>query len=300
MYKRILVPLDGSRLAEAPLRYAVWLAKKTGAELVLMHVFGGRVSDKWSYLQKQAEDISQQLQVEGGPPANVKLVDVSGDPASLIIEYANENQVDLIAMSTHGHTGIRHWLLGSVADKVVNYSMKPIWLVKSFEDLPADEEFDRKILVLLDGSEIAEKILPFATYHAKLAQGELVLLHICEPPQIIPAGVYHMIPQGYPPTLPLEWEQYVEREIERRSKECRLYLGKFMDKEDNSGIKTGYEYLFGKAVEEIEIYLKTVPVSLVAMTTRGSTGLARRVIGSVAEKVISVARSPVLIMRPAQ
>ena len=134
MYKRILVPLDGSRLAEAPLRYAVWLAKKTGAELVLMHVFGGRVSDKWSYLQKQAEDISQQLQVEGGPPANVKLVDVSGDPASLIIEYANENQVDLIAMSTHGHTGIRHWLLGSVADKVVNYSMKPIWLVKSFED----------------------------------------------------------------------------------------------------------------------------------------------------------------------
>lgn len=298
MYKRILVPLDGSKLAEAPLDYAVWLAQKSRAELVLMHVYGGKASDKWHYLRSQGEAIFQKTRQQGQTPVEVKVEDVSGDPATQIIEYVNDNQVDLIAMSTHGHTGIRHWLLGNVADKIVNYSMKPVWLIKSFEDQPVNLEYDQKILVLLDGSETAERILPYATYHARLSNGEITLLHVCEPPEIIPAGTYHLIPQGYPPTLPLEWEKYVERELEKRGRECQLYLQRFIDKDRENGVKTNYEYLFGKAGEELERYLKTVPVSLVALTTRGSSGLARRVVGSVAEKVIAVSRSPVLIMRP--
>ncbi len=305
-YRRILVPLDGSRPGEKPIDYAVWLAQKTGAELILMRVYSSKLSSEEDYLKRMAETITQHSPEYkiSQPGVKIRTISVSGDPASQILKYADENEIDLITMSTHGHSGIRHWLLGSVADRVVSYSNRPVRLVKPFDynntDNADGQGYDQSILVLLDGSELAEQILPYAAYHAALSGGELVLMSVCEPAEVEAPLTYHLLPQDYPPERPLKWEKYVQQETEKREKECRLYLEQQTTGKTEERFKVRYEYRFGKAAEEITSYLGSNPVSLVAMTTRGRSGLSRWVFGSVAEKVLSVAKSPLLVMRPVQ
>ncbi len=302
MYKRILVPLDGSKLAEAPLGYAVWLAQKSGAELRLLHVYQGRVPAISRYLARQIEWVEHQSDSQ---KKNTKLIVkpeiASGDPASEIIKYAEYNKIDLIIMSTHGHTGIKRWIIGSVADKVVHNSNRPVRLVKSFSDFPEGDgvQPERTILVLVDGSELAEQILPYAAYHAGLSSGELILLSICEPPDIMPPNVYHFIPDSYPPSRPLQWRKYVEQETQRRKQQCSLYLDKVAEGLKNKGLKVRYETPLGEPANEIVKYLESNRVDLVAMTTRGRSGISRWTFGSIAEKVLTASPKPVLVIKPA-
>jgi nucleotide-binding universal stress UspA family protein len=301
MYKKILVPLDGSKLAEESLDYAIWLAQKSNAELIITHVYRGKLSYQSHYLKRMAKDISYRSHklLNNQSELHVGIEVLVGDPATEILKYVDDNQIDLIVMSTHGHSGIRHWLLGSVADRVVHHSNRPVRLFKPFDNKSAEvTEYDKTIVVLLDGSELAEQILPYAAYHASLNEGELVLLSVCEPPEIIPAATYHLIPEQYPPRRPVQWEKYVSEETERREKACRIYLEQNLETHHKNKFKVRYEYRLGDAAEEIARYLETNPASLVAMTTRGRSGLARWVFGSVAEKVLSTSKSPLLIMRP--
>lgn len=299
MYKKIMVPLDGSRLAEASLDYAAWLAPKAEAELVLFRVYSGQAPGEDRYLKGISETLMSRAQQTAQPPARIKTESLQGEPAAEILRYIDENKIDLIVMTTHGHTGVRQWLLGSVADRVVRNSGRPVRLIKSSDSSDSDQTaFDGTVLALLDGSELAEQILPYAAYHAGLQEGELVLLHICEPPEIIPAAGYHLVPHGYPPRLPLKWEKYVEEETLKQKNACNLYLEKLVDDYGKNKIKVRSEYLLGKATDEIPRYLKANRFSLVAMTTRGRSGLVRSVFGSVAEKVLSTTTRPILIMKP--
>jgi nucleotide-binding universal stress UspA family protein len=212
MYKKFPVPLDGSKLAEKSLSYTVWLAQKSNAELILLHVYQRKVSYKGHYLQTTAEIIAYRTHKHqnGQPAVRVRTISLTGDPATEILKYIDNDQIDLVTKSTHGHSGVRRWLLGSVADRVVHHSMRPARLVKSFNNgNNEDTEYDRTILTLVDGSELAEQILPNAAYHAGLSGGELVLLSFCEPPEIMPALTYHLIPDQYPPKRPERWEKYV-------------------------------------------------------------------------------------------
>ena len=301
MYKRIVVPLDGSKLAEAPLDYAVWLAHKSAAELQLMHVYNNRVPAVSRYLGNRIERTMRRSVLAYRAPVNVKPVIAAGDAATQITKHVEDNDVDLIIMSTHGRSGIKRWMMGSVADKVVRYSNRPVRLIKSFESkVPDSEEYDKKVLVLLDGSELSEQILPYAAYHAGLSGGELILLNVCEPPDVAPAVTYHLIPpHDYPPTRPLQWGKYVEEETERRKKECQVYLNDLTEKFRQRNLKVRFAAPFGNAVDEILRFLEDNPVSLVAMTTRGRSGISRWVFGSVAEKVLLASPSPVLLIRPA-
>jgi nucleotide-binding universal stress UspA family protein len=300
VYKKILVPLDGSRLAERALIYAIWLAQRSNAEVIITHVYQNKIAYPGRYLKRIIAEISDRTHKPGDNQTELRVgIEIlAGDPATEILKYADENRIDIITMSTHGHSGIRHWLLGSVADRVVRRSRRPVWLINPFNK-KTDEliEKDKTVLVLLDGSELAEKIIPYAAYHAGLSEGELVLLSVCEPPEIIPAVTYHLIPDQYPPRRPVQWEKYVREEEERREAACRLYLEQNLETHKNK-IKLRYEYRLGDAAGEITKYLQTNPVSLVAMTTRGRSGLSRWVYGSVAEKVLAASRSPLLIMRP--
>lgn len=144
-FQRILVPLDGSELGEAVLSQTKELARKTGAELLLLHVIifdlkvTGGLSQASNFqkqlreaLRTQAQDymagVSAKLEAE-------KLAHsydvITGMPEISIIKYAKEKSVDLIAMSTHGRTGLGQFVLGSVADKVVHASDLPILIVRS-------------------------------------------------------------------------------------------------------------------------------------------------------------------------
>jgi nucleotide-binding universal stress UspA family protein len=141
MYKRILVPLDGSKLAEQALPYAATQAEKFGAEIVLLKVLqplpepafsapsAVRAAEKASaqLVRDYLDGVAARLQVQNIP---IQVALVEGKPYVEIIRFAEENRIDLIVISTRGQSGWSRWLLGSVADRVVRGATVPVLLVQ--------------------------------------------------------------------------------------------------------------------------------------------------------------------------
>ncbi len=143
-YKRILVPLDGSGFAERAIPHAAQIARTHYAELVLLHVYVSpfRSLADQVMLAGQEEQMAQvrentRLRLVGlrnelraqGVAAREEIIDAPG-PARGICDYVEAHDIDLVVMSTHGHTGITRWLLGSVAQKVLQGVRKPVMLVR--------------------------------------------------------------------------------------------------------------------------------------------------------------------------
>ncbi len=142
MYRKILVPLDGSKLAEGVLPHAKALAYSEGAELVLLTVAANPTLDfvfsdpglaqrseeeQETRSKKYMVDVESQLKAAGFKVSTLLRI---GSVADTILSVADDMQVDLIAMSTHGRTGAARWLLGSVADRVVRHSKVPVLLIR--------------------------------------------------------------------------------------------------------------------------------------------------------------------------
>lgn len=143
MYKKILVPLDGSKTAEGVLPHAKALAYSEGAEIVLLTVAANpqmdfvfsdpaiaekAIAEQEDRSKKYISDIESQLKNAGFKVSSMLRV---GAVADVILKSAEEAQVDVIAMSTHGRTGPARWLLGSVADRVVRNSKVPVLLIRA-------------------------------------------------------------------------------------------------------------------------------------------------------------------------
>jgi nucleotide-binding universal stress UspA family protein len=141
MYRSILVPLDGSPLAEAVLPHAEALAKSEHAEIIILRVPNAPVSEFLSRDPMVAEMIHNDMEKESEDYVhdkvaalqkdNIKVTGITrdGPVPDTILEVADETHADIIAMSTHGRTGVSRWLMGSVADRVVHYSHIPVMLI---------------------------------------------------------------------------------------------------------------------------------------------------------------------------
>jgi nucleotide-binding universal stress UspA family protein len=137
MYRKILVPLDGSALAEDVLPQVKGLARLTGAEIcllriVLVHTLPGvdpteRQVEAVGEAEGYLEEVRARLEKEG---FRVCVHVRYGHDAVEILEHAKHEDVDLVAMSTHGRTGLDRWTLGSVSERVVRHSAKPVLLVR--------------------------------------------------------------------------------------------------------------------------------------------------------------------------
>jgi nucleotide-binding universal stress UspA family protein len=143
MYRKILVPLDGSKVAEGVLPHAKALAYSEGAELVLLTVGANPVLDfafsdpglaqraveeQEERSKKYISEIERQLKSAGFKTSTLLRV---GAVAEEILAATDELQIDVIAMSTHGRTGPARWLLGSIAERVVNNSKVPVLLIRA-------------------------------------------------------------------------------------------------------------------------------------------------------------------------
>jgi nucleotide-binding universal stress UspA family protein len=132
MYKRILAPLDGSELAEVALPYAEGLAAGLGSELTLIHICSSEKAEDYHthevYIQNMAETIRQRGEAEGIKVNSAHLV---GHTAEQIVDYADREDIGLIVMATHGYSGIRRWVLGNVASKVVRATNRPVALIRA-------------------------------------------------------------------------------------------------------------------------------------------------------------------------
>jgi nucleotide-binding universal stress UspA family protein len=143
MYNRILIPLDGSPLAEQALPHAMAQAERFGAEMILLKVLQPLPERAMPLSgRRQAEELSAQLareyleRVAAGIRERgilAQVVTVEGQAHPQIVQFAEENEVDLIVMSTRGQSGLSRWLMGGVADRVVRGATVPVLLIRAAE-----------------------------------------------------------------------------------------------------------------------------------------------------------------------
>ncbi len=142
MYTKILIPLDGSTLAERAIVQAEEIAKATGAELILIQVVqaplgktpeAGQAEEEKAFRENAAQARAYLSMVAtriSGAGVRCRFVVLEGAPAAGILAFAHDEDVDLIVMSTHGRSGISKVVMGSVAEKVMLTTKRPVLLVK--------------------------------------------------------------------------------------------------------------------------------------------------------------------------
>jgi len=296
MYKRMLVPLDGSKLAEIAISYAGHLAVRLkGMEVVLLHVCHPHekslVPMHKAYIKHTADTI--RCQTEGDVVVKVRGELLAGYPADEIVPYVDKNNINLILMATHGYSGINRWAMGSVAYKVMRSVKVPVLLIRAgiTEEMISEKMCGGTILVPLDGTKRAESVLPHVQELVKQFgedEMEVVLLRVCEHPDIS---------SDYPYSMPVSWEEHVELEAAKCKLEVGPYLAEIEKRFQDAGLKVKKEAPLGKPEEEIINYAKNNKVSLIAMITHGRSGISRWAYGSVAEEVMLKAYTPVLLVR---
>ena len=151
MYKRILIPLDGSPLAEQALQHAIAIAERFESELVLLQVLIPlsrppttadaalrRANDAMAvYAREYLERVAADVQERG---FTAQIITIRGRPHWEIINYAETNQVDLIVMSTRGQSELSRWLMGSVSDLVVRGATVPVLMVRNRQIVSQESE----------------------------------------------------------------------------------------------------------------------------------------------------------------
>jgi len=308
MYKKMLVVLDGSKLAEVVFPCAKELAGSLGIDVDLLHVY---ISSRQEFvpmyrsyidstaekIQSMAREIQSKLR-QDEKPVEAHGVLVKGYHADEILKYAESNHIDLIVMASHGRSGVSRWSMGSVADKILRASNVPVWLVRAgIENTVSYDQWpSRTFLVPLSSSDISSAALPHAE---ELVKGKssvptnIVLLEVCEPPPV---------PTYYSPELtgvPLNWGNFAEEELTRSKKAATEHLAKIEEQLRSKGISNVKSMILsGKAADEIINYANNNPFTVIVMATHGRSGLSRLVYGSVAESVLFGITNPLVMVKP--
>jgi nucleotide-binding universal stress UspA family protein len=314
MYRSILVPLDGSPFGEHALPYALSIARRTGATVQLLNVLTPiatlyaetplfiddqleqRLRDRQVEAQeKYLDQVVQRIEAASAVKV-VKLVD-DGEIAPTVRAQAERNKSDLIVLTTHGRGPLGRFWLGSVADELVRESPVPVLLTK-----PTTEKVDltreppmKHVLVPLDGSQLAERILPSVTDLGRFLAADFTLMRVVKP-------IGTLMPVGDGGTIGFQVQAMVER-IETVQKqlvtEARDYLERVAGPMRETGLAVGSRVDVAEQPATAILHDAVPPViDLVALETHGRRGLSRLFLGSVADKVIRGAHVPVLVHHP--
>jgi nucleotide-binding universal stress UspA family protein len=295
MYHKMLVLLDGSKLAEVVFTYAQELAARLNINLELLHVCNTQNADQLPMRQVYIEHMAEILESKAaeirskigditGLDVKIRGKVVVGYPAEEILKYVDENDIDLIMLSTHGGSGIRVWDMGEVANKVIRASKIPIWLVPSElkDEIIHDEIPLRRMLIPLDGSKYSEAVIPHGINIAQQrgAETEIVLIHI------------------YKRLHSLYGVEELKRQ-QNQKKEMKRYLDNIVKRIEKEKIKASYKILSGDPAETIINFVKKNPTQLIAMATYGGSRLSRMVFGSVVEQTLHlIKKTPILLVKP--
>ncbi len=281
-YQKVLVPLDGSELAERAIPYAKAIAKSEGSEIILFTVSTNseRLDRPMkAYLDAKTKELESQR-------IKVPAVTAYGNVAEEVIKFAEKHKVDLIIISTHGHSGIKRWMLGSVAEKILYGTSTPVLLIKSKSPKTSKVEF-KKVLTTLDGSAFAETSMPYVKELTKGTGGEVILLRICEPPTLS---------ADRSPAIKPSWEEYQDTLMTEIKQQALEYLEKVKANFKITPVKG--QVVMGQAADGILEVAQKEKVDLIAMTTHGRTGVSRWVYGSVATRIVGESLQPILLIRP--
>ena len=304
-YSRILVPLDGSALAEEALPAAIAFVRRAGktGKLILLRVThmeylvysrggpfevpSGVHQEVDAYLAR----LEAQMKSDGVP---VEVVRAEGDPAIAIVEIAHDHYADLIMMVTHAREGMSRLVHGSITDRVLQASSVPVLLLKHGEQ--PDRVFSIQgrphLLVPLDGSELAESVLLRAVSLANQMGASMTLLRSLDLPDLTVAGTRQggLTPADIGVIVPTARQQAMQ------------YLQQMQERVQAHGIPTAVLVTEGGAAEDIVGQAKALEQAshavMIVMATHGRTGVGRWLYGSVAGAVLHLADVPLLVVRP--
>jgi nucleotide-binding universal stress UspA family protein len=295
MVRTVLVPLDGSELAGRALPFAVRLARAGEGRLVLLRAAHARTLPGTDAAPGQVAAVEHAEDELGAVAEQIRAYGITtephvyyDDPAVAIVDGARRQRADLIVMSTHGRGGLGRWLYGSVADRVIRQSEVPVLLVPAVATRPWPRDSLLRILLPLDGSELAEAAIGPAETLAGVIGARLTVLRVVVPP---------------PPSLYGEGYAFIPFDQEAELTEARKYLDEVADRLRTSGRLRDDGRMFevrtavGEPVAEIAEAARQ-GADVIAMATHGEGGLARLLMGSVATGVLQRAGVPLLLVRP--
>lgn len=282
IYRRLLVPLDGTLLAEHALPFAEALATATGAQVLLIrvdaddqrHASGGPplgMAEAGAYL----ELVAGRLRAHG---CVVETAARRGDIVDVIVGEAGRRAIDLVIIATHGRGMLGRGAGSSVAEQLLPRLPVPILLVRAWHGEAASQQFGTgaRIVVPLDGSPLAEAALPVARAFANALAGDLILVHVARPT---------------PP-----WVR--DDPLVAGGQAIHDYLDRVARELAAEGLSSEVEIYTGDAAREIVAAIHRHEAAVVVIATHGQTGIAQMPIGSVARAVLWDACVPVALIRP--
>lgn len=297
MIQHILVPLDGSELAECVLPHLMAIAPSTSARVTLIHVLERNLSRNGStlpfdllgwHMQKQEaqsylDRITERLQKLDLP---VEQVTLEGNPAEMLIEFARNNDVDLVLLSSHGRTGLSEWNVSSVVQKILLRAYKSILLVRAYTSPPAEVHYKRLFLAL-DGSTRAEYILPFAMSLAQAHQSNVVLGMVIQTPQTI---------QRFP--LSEEETVWLQQFTEKNQNEATRYLDQLATQLRLKSVSSEVKIVVSEnALGAVYDMAEESDTDLIMIAAHGYSGERRWPYGSIAASLIAYGHSPLMILQ---
>jgi nucleotide-binding universal stress UspA family protein len=291
-FKRIVVPTDFSDTADSALRVAGQLADWYAAGLDVVNVVDATVYAYAGYpfaslsreLMTGAEAALQKVKVSAGK-GTVNRYLLSGSPAAEIVRHVKQHNADLIVIGTHGHGAVARFFLGSVADRVVHEARCPVIVIKAPKEKPKHlkkmtKPFTR-ILFPTDFSETAGRALKQAISMTEDLDAELFVLHVVDDSLI---------------------STHVEEERKIILDELRKHALKQMQDQLPAELLENFETIGavkrGEPGKQISSYAETHGCDLIVLGTHGRTGVERALIGSIADKVVRLAKCPVMLVRP--
>ena len=297
--ERILVPLDGSEVAEQAIPYIAEVAAEN-AEITFFQVILevhpernliGHVTvsaievehrarvHSLEYLHATAERWRAVL------PDDPRFEVAVGDPVHEIIEAAKRLSCELIAVAGHGRSGIKRLAIGSVAESLAHKSRVPLLLVRIREgDEQREAKVDR-IVVPFDGSDLARAAIPVAIDFAKGTGTELTLIQVVNPAAFVPPA--SPMDPSFSPEVYVKVMDEVETEAESAIRQATAEIAEH-------GVTAKFELLKGSPAQVLIEH--TRPDDLIVMTSHGRSGLKRLIMGSVAGRLVREGHAPVVLV----
>jgi nucleotide-binding universal stress UspA family protein len=294
MFGKILLPLDGSELAENAIPYIRDLSGQLDSEVYLLHVCPTEhqyyTHMHQIYLSSIAENLRDGIKATNTGIREPKVFSevLSGDPFKVIFDYVKQKDTGLVVATTFGTSGLRKLAMGNVADKLLRGLGIPTLLIRVSETKnPADQGTIRRILLPLDMSEASKIAVPFAVELAKKLRAGITLFSMAQ-------TIYSQNLDAVGPGVGSNWdaidkatEKFIDENLSSIENEIRT-AGIQVSHTSYLGIDAGYEIL------EME---KRVQADLIVMATRGRSPVSRWAFGSVAEKVLREGSQPLLLVK---
>ncbi len=314
MFQRIVVPLDGSTRAEQALPIAARIARASHGSVLLLSVLVPPMSLSWSMQLPPSFPANQEAEHQATTAYLARLADsetlkgvetttevLKGQPARVILDTTEARSADLIVLCSHGRTGIKRWVLGSVAQKVARHSLVPVLILREgIGELASEHPRIRsvRVMIALDSSPLAERALQPAVQLSKALSAPL-------------PGALHLV-RVLPFTTTFDYgqEDAVAQARRQATQDAQTYLHtiqeQLQEKNQNLSLRASLASSLDTAETLINIAetgegegMSTITSTsdLIALATHGRSGPARWALGSVTERILSATSLPLLIVR---